>query len=118
MNSLQSFYTWCDKNQGKSIQIQKREGHDLDVIIMELQKATLGQLDPYHEDSYLTDQALYLYGSGVIDAQIPLVQIEIPQSLPQNIYVIPFTDSLSIQEEGERLIVHTERAQYLLNPLN
>ncbi|CAM3491190.1 hypothetical protein [Marinicrinis lubricantis] len=113
MHSINTIIEWCESHQGQTIQIQKREDQDLDIVVMELSKATAGALDPHNVDSYLSDQAIYLHGSAAIDGSATAQMVT--TELPGDIYVIPLEGSFEVQPLHHQLVIRSERAQYILS---
>ncbi|MBP1930585.1 hypothetical protein [Ammoniphilus resinae] len=98
---------WMESMTGQTVLIKKEEDGDLDQVHLRLDKLTVGRQQSDDPDGYVLPQALLFHGQGTINNG---------ESLPQNVYEIPLSNSWLSEEQGNLLHIKTERAVYTIQP--
>lgn len=99
-----------EQRKGLEMDILKEEDGDVDKISMNLGGAEL--LRNPGSDGDVSGDIVLLYGAAVI------VTDSGREPVPGDSYEIPLQSSASVEEEGDGIRVHTERALYVIRPTN
>ncbi|GIP37667.1 hypothetical protein J31TS4_09470 [Paenibacillus sp. J31TS4] len=110
-STVQQIIVWLESKVNRTLQIRKEEQGDVDEVELKLDKVVLAVRNETHPDDYEARQSIILNGEGQIRGE------DEPEPLPNNLYEVPFDDSIRWKSDGNGIHLQTNRASYAINVL-
>lgn len=101
---------WLESYTNHTIKIRKLENDDLDEVTFKLENVVEAVRNETHPDDYVAEHSIILKGEGKVLTNGEEV------NLPDHIYEIPYDAVINGEQEGNGLLITTDRATYRIHP--